>query len=268
MIGGGKSLEFERAVLAKLGLEPDLTATQIVQKERLADAGHQIVTLMCVLCDFTNDMRILYSEDIGEVTSRDSAKRLGGSSADASKNNPINWENATGKCIVVQSGMPILYAMIQSDLQRDLRGSVQARYQPQAMMVQAYESLCRVSKELGQLSVNQDRVAANLESVRTFPSEAMVAVMRAHGWVHPQYGVGHDAVKEFSKIAKKEGRPLLDIAKEDKEFTEFYTTLPEREQEIMQGRLELYLGSAIERAEHNLKYAREIAGRSSMEEIK
>jgi len=93
VIGEGKSLDFERAVLAKLGLEPDYTATQIVQKERLADVGHALTTMMHVLGDFANDIRILYSSAINEVTSRDNAERLGGSSADATKNNPINYEN-------------------------------------------------------------------------------------------------------------------------------------------------------------------------------
>jgi len=64
-----------------------------IQKEDLADAGHALVTLMHVIGDFANDIRILYSSDIGEVTSRDNAERLGGSSADAGKNNPINYEN-------------------------------------------------------------------------------------------------------------------------------------------------------------------------------
>ena len=119
VVGEGKSLEFERVALAKLGLEPDSTATQIVQKERLTDVGHGLVTLAHVLGDFAGDMRILYSQDVQEVTSRDAANRLGGSSADASKNNPINWENIEGKVAVVESGMHILYRMIQTDFQRD-----------------------------------------------------------------------------------------------------------------------------------------------------
>lgn len=76
---------------------------------------------MGVLADFANDMRMLYSSEIQEVTSMDAAKRLGGSSADAGKNNPINWENIAGKFAVVESGMRVLYAMITTDFQRDLR---------------------------------------------------------------------------------------------------------------------------------------------------
>jgi len=86
VIGDGKSLEFEEIVLEKLELTPDYTATQITQKERFADIGYGIVSLMSVLGDFANDMRMLYSSSIQEVSDRESAARLGGSSADAGKN--------------------------------------------------------------------------------------------------------------------------------------------------------------------------------------
>ena len=43
VIGEGKSIEFERSVLDKLGLKPDYTSTQVVQKERLVDVGHYIL---------------------------------------------------------------------------------------------------------------------------------------------------------------------------------------------------------------------------------
>ena len=261
VMGRDNSLHFEEEVLKHLGLTPDLTATQIVQKERLADVGHGLVTLMHVLGDFTNDMRILYSSEIGEITSRD-GKRLGGSSADAAKDNPINWENTTGKTAVVESGMRVLYELIHSDLQRDLRGSVQARYQPHQMMVQVYESFCRALKALGKLSINEDKVAEHLQLVRDFPSEAMVAIMMGGGYVHPTHGVGHDAVKAFAKLAKAEKQPLLTVALRDQYFAQYFAGLSEIKQQILQGQLEHYIGSSLQRAFANKQYAREVARRN------
>ena len=258
VVGEGKSLEFERVALAKLGLEPDSTATQIVQKERLTDVGHGLVTLAHVLGDFAGDMRILYSQDVQEVTSRDAANRLGGSSADASKNNPINWENIEGKVAVVESGMHILYRMIQTDFQRDLRSSVQARYQPQGMMVEVYEMFGRAGRELKQLSLNQDQIAEHLRRVRDFPSEAMVAILRGEGWVHPEYGEGHEFVKAISKRAKAERLPLIEAALQDSHFQAVYDSLPDEKQHILRGGLEFYLGHSRERAEDNIAFARSI----------
>lgn len=258
VIGRGSSTQFEKAVLRKLGLKPDMTATQIVQKERLCDVGHGIVTLMHVLGDFANDMRILYSSDIGEVTSRDAAARLAGSSADAGKNNPINWENIAGKTVVVESGMRVLYAMITTDLQRDLRSSVQARYQPAQMITGTYEAFCRAGKALDQLSPNEGVMARNLEAISRFPSEAMVAITRAKGWTHPVYGVGHEAVTVYSRQAKQSGKLLLAIALDDAPFAAFFERLPDHEQRILRGDMRAYLGHSRKRAAANIRYARHI----------
>lgn len=252
VLGEKKSLEFEKDVLNCLDLKPDYTATQIVQKERLADVGNGIVTLALVLADFCNDVRILYGSDVGELTSRDNSERLGGSSADATKDNPISYENMCASSVVIESGMRILYSLIQSDLQRDLRGSKLARYQPQMMMAELYEMFTRLNKALPNLSVNEDRMAENLQKVRDNPSEAMVAILRGEGWVHPEYGVGHDFVKVAGRKAKKEKRKLIDVAMEDEHFREVYGRLTELKQETLKGQLEYYVGSSRKRARANL----------------
>ena len=259
VIGEGKSREFEQRALGKLGLKPDFTATQVTQKERLADVGHGLVTLMQVLGDFANDMRMLYSSEIAEVTSRTDEERLGGSSADAGKNNPIQWENICGKVAVVESGMRVLYEMIRSDFQRDLRSSVQGRYQPQQMMVEVYESFNRAIKALAELKINKENLTKYLQKVRDFPSEALVAITRKYGWIHPEYGVGHEAVKELAKKAKAERMTLLNAIAMDTPFWNFYQGLPEKEKRILQGELELYTGSAQEDAKNNFGYAMGVA---------
>ena len=264
VIGEGRSMEFEKRVLEKLGLNPDYTASQIVQKERLADVGNSLTTLIHVLGDFTNDIRILYSSAINEVTSRDNAEILGGSSADATKNNPVDYENVAGTPAIVESGMRLLYGMISTDLQRDLRGSKSARYQPQLMMTETYESFVRVNRCLTQLSINEDVIERNLNVVRENPSEAMVAILRGEAWIHSKYGVGHDFVREIGRRAKKERRKLLDVSLVDSEFRELYSSLPENKRRVLQGKLENYLGSAKERTKINIEYARQvIAGQES-----
>lgn len=260
VIGEGKAIEFEKSVLDKLGLEADHTATQITQKERLADVGNGLATLMHVLGDFANDIRILYSSAIQEVTSRDNAERLGGSSADATKNNPVDYENIAGKAAVVESGMRVLYEMIHSDFQRDLRNSVQGRYQPQPMMAETYETFSRLNKILPQLSINEDRMAENLKDVRDNPSEAMVAILRGEKWIHSKYGVGHDFVKEIGKKAKREGKPLLKVALEDEEFQKMFIRLSPNKKDILHGELEKYTGFSRGRTLENIYYAQKIMG--------
>lgn len=254
VIGEDKSIEFEIAVLAKLGLKPDYTATQIVQKESLSDVGHGLVSLIHVLSGVADDVRKMYGSDVGEVFSADNSKRLGGSSTDALKDNPINWENIIGTAPEVEGGMRGLYSLIQSDFQRDLTGSKPARYQPQNMMVEVYEAFQRFGKALSQLVVNEERMAQNLSHVRRSPSEAMVTILRGEGWAHSKYGVGHDFVKEMGKKAIQERIDLLGVCLEDSEFHEMYDALPENKRDILNGELEKYIGSSLERAETNLCY--------------
>ena len=257
VIGKGTSITFEKNVLEELELQPDYTATQIVQKEALADVGHAITTTMLVLGDFTNDIRLLYSSAIQEVTTRDNADRLGGSSTDAMKNNPINYENIAGTAPVVMAGMIPLYSLIQSDLQRDLRGSKTARYQPQQMMVELYESFARTSKVLDKLSINEDKIAENLQKVRDNPSEAMVTILRGEKWIHSEYGVGHDFVKEMGKKAKREKRKLINVCLSDDKFLRMFKNLPQNKKDILNGEMEKYTGSAKKRAKMNIDYSRD-----------
>ena len=259
VVGFSMGLKFERAVLEKFGLLPDVSATQIVQKESLADVGHGLTTLMHVAGDLADDVRLLYSSAIGEMTSRDNADRLGGSSADATKNNPINYENIAGTPAIVEGGMRVLYEMINTDLQRDLRSSKQARYQPQQMMAQTFESFVRLGKTLGKLSINEDRIAENLQRVRDKPSEAMVTILRREGWVHTKYGVGHGFVKEMGKRSIREGRRLMAVALEDPEFSELYHEgLSDLQREILNGELEQYTGFSNERALKNIMHVRDV----------
>lgn len=253
---GARSIEFEKAVLASLGLEPDYAASQIVQRERTADVAHAAVTTMGVLADFAEDMRLLYSSDVGEVTSVRDRARLGGSSADAGKNNPINWENVAGMFEEVRSGMHVVYAQIVSNLQRDLRNSVQARYQPGVMLSQLYESLGRVSGELEQLTYIPERLQANLSGVMRAPSEAFTAILRKHGYSHPEHGLGHEYVKRLARQVHATHTSMIERARRDAHFAAFYNALSEHEQQIMRGELDRYvLAPARERMAANLGLA-------------
>lgn len=258
----GKSMEFEKKVLEKLWLEPDNTATQVVQKEYLADVWNSLVTLMKVLEDFANDMRMLYSSAIWEVTSRTWAARLWWSSADASKNNPINWENIRWKSAVVESWMTVLYRMITTDFQRDLSNSVQARYQPNLMITEIYESFKRATKALESLSVNEDKMSDNLKSVRENPSEALVAILRWEKWAHSELWIWHDFVKEMAKKSKKEWKNLIDVCLEDQEFKELFEILPEEKKAILKWELELYIWTSLQRAKMNIAYSKWIISKS------
>jgi len=154
--------------------------------------------------------------------------------------------------------MPVVYDLIMSDLERDLTGSVEVRYEPGGMLTKTYEMFTRSSKALPNLDIVSDRVQKNLQKVRDKPSEAMVAILRGEGWVHSEYGVGHSFVKKIGKIAQNEDVPLMKVAKRDQEFMELYKGLTPMKRSILDGQIENYLGSSEYRRDHNIEYAKKV----------
>ncbi|PIZ56797.1 hypothetical protein COY28_00700 [Candidatus Woesearchaeota archaeon CG_4_10_14_0_2_um_filter_57_5] len=265
VVGVGGALGFERDVLAQLGLLPHRGSSQIVPRENLADAAHAIATLGMVLGDFANDIRLLYATGIAEVTTSTDAALLGLSSADATKNNPVNYENVIGKATMLKHLMGIVYELIPSDLERDLTNSVMGRYEPQGMMVMVHEMHARMGERcLPGLTIVRDNAEANLQRVRDNPGEAMTAILRGvEGWRSSTYGPGHDFVNKVAIQAQKDGSRLLDVAMTDPDFAHAYhSQMTETQRAILGGQLELYVGAVPDIIASNVSYARDLAARS------
>ena len=147
-----------------------------------------------------------------------------------------------------------MFALQVSDHQRDLRGSVQARYEPQRIMAMTYEALKRTKKSVKNLFVVKDRMKENLEGIRKKPTEALTGILKAHLFEHPEYGDAHESVKQWAKKAQKERSLLLTVAMEDDAFVNYWTNkLDDRQRDILSGNIERYAFSSISRTERNLE---------------
>jgi adenylosuccinate lyase len=123
-------------------------------------------------------------------------------------------------------------------------------------MTETYESFSRLNGALKNLSLITDNIDRNLEPLRKYPSEAMVTILRGEGWVHPTYGVGHDFVKEIGKMAIRKKKPLLEVALEDPFFSKLFNELPFYKQDILSGKVQVYLGTCDERTAINIADAK------------
>ncbi len=254
-VGLENQMAFEKYVIEDgIGLKLCTNPTQIIPKGNLANFGFNVLLLNGALANMANTMRLLYSAEIGEVVSLSAKERLAGSSIDAGKNNPIDWENIAGQYEVAKGGVMTLLALIVSDHQRDLRGSVQARYEPQRIMAMTYEALLRTNKGIKDLYVIKEKMKANLEGIRKKPSEAMTGILKAHIFKHPEYGGAHESVATWARKAQKQGKLLLDIAREDSTFCDYWSNkLDERQREILSGKIERYAESCAPRTNRNLE---------------
>lgn len=245
VIGDDIALEFERYVLEELiKLKVCRHPTQVVSKEVLADYANALVSMQGVMADAANTMRHLQASEIAEVSGRQSKQELGGSSADPSKNNPINFENVNGVWETAIGGMATIYHMQVSDHQRDLRGSVQARYEPQHIIGIVYDSLKRMAKQMGDLAVNETAMDRNLDSANRYPAEAMNAVLKAHN-----YPDAHKTVKEWAKGAMKEGVTLLEYAMKEERMRQMWEDdLTYQEKDHLKN-IRTYIGKAVEKTD-------------------
>ncbi|MFH1054072.1 MAG: lyase family protein [Candidatus Woesearchaeota archaeon] len=242
VIGLEKAREFERYVVEELlGLKVCLHSTQVVSKEELADYGNAFVTMMGVLADMANTMRHLQRSEIGEVSGRETKERLGGSSADPSKNNPIQFENANGVWEQAIAGMNLIYHLQVSDHQRDLRGSVQARFEPQTTIAIVYDALKRMDKTMGNLAVNEAAMDRNLSSANAMPAEAMNAILKAHCFKN-----AHEVVKGYAREAARSGKNLVVVAFEDSAFKSLWYNSFTEDQRMHLRDIKLYTGLAVE----------------------
>ncbi|MFH1316850.1 MAG: lyase family protein [Candidatus Woesearchaeota archaeon] len=242
VIGLDKVREFERHIVETLlHLKVCPHSNQVVSKEELADYANSFVTMMGVLADMANTMRDLQRSEISEVSGRETKERLGGSSADPSKNNPIQFENVNGIWEQVIAGMNLIYHLQVSDHQRDLRGSVMARYEPQTTIAIVYDALKRMDKTMGNLAVNEAAMDRHLSSANAMPAEAMNAILKSHNFKN-----AHSAVKGYAREAVRSGRNLVTVALEDPEFkSEWYHSFTE-DQRMHLRDIKLYTGLAVE----------------------
>ena len=200
VVGKGQARDFESYVLGLLGLKPCEASTQITNKEQIIDLAHYVTTLDGVLADLSNSMRSLQRSEINEVTQSDTAKRLGGSSAEPSKNNPITFENANGLWEDVIGGMMTMYHLQVSDHQRDLRGSVQNRFEPTHIVCSTYSTLKKLTKVMNNLMVIPENMERSLKAANKYSiAEALNATLKRH-----RFPNAHETVKELAKKAKKQ----------------------------------------------------------------
>lgn len=167
---------------ARLGLTRQRVTTQIEHYDNLAaffDGMKRINTILVDLC------RDIWTYIMLEYFRQRSVANEVGSSAMPHKVNPIDFENAEGNLglanavfIHLGSKLPI------SRLQRDLTDSTVIRNigVPMAHTLVALNSL---QKGLGKLMLNEDKLAADLESNWAVTAEAIQTVLRREGVPNP-----------------------------------------------------------------------------------
>jgi adenylosuccinate lyase len=195
--------EFAKRFVQSLDLDFNPHTTQIEPHDAIAeicDAQKRIDTICIDLCrDIWGYISLGYFKQAvkaGEV----------GSSTMPHKVNPIDFENAEGNFGIASALCEHFAAKLPvSRWQRDLTDSTVLRALGTAFghALVGYESLLR---GLGKLSVNEQRLAADLDGSWEVLAEAVQTVMRRHGLPEPYeqlktltrgQGINQDSMREF-----------------------------------------------------------------------
>jgi adenylosuccinate lyase len=174
--------DVSRRFVASLGLEPNAYTTQIEPHDWTAEYAHALARYNTVLIDLCRDIWGYIS--LGYFRQR-VAKDEVGSSTMPHKVNPIDFENAEGN-LGLANALLLHFAekLPISRWQRDLTDSTVQRNLGVALG-HVLISLQSITKGLGKLQVNRERLDADVAAAWEVLAEAVQSVMRRYGIPEP-----------------------------------------------------------------------------------
>lgn len=217
----------EIGVVARLGLASAEISTQIAPPEALARLISEIVIMMGVLANLSDDMRHLQRTEIGEVGEEFSGAQVG-SSTMPQKRNPINFENVKSMWKIVVPRIMTVFSDQISEHQRDLTNSASSRTYGE-IIAYAVLAVERLGKTMKKLKVDYKNVERNFfASGDMFLAEPLYILLAKLG--HPD---AHEKIRRLTLLAQEKNKPLMEVFFEDKESFPYFEKLPVEWQELI-----------------------------------
>ncbi len=173
------SPEYERRVLARLGLQAEDVSTQVVPRDRLADLMQTIALAGAGLERLATEIRHLQRTEVREAEEPFRTGAQKGSSAMPHKRNPITTERITGLARVLRGNAQAAVENVALWHERDISHSGAERViLPDSTILLDYMQHLAVRVVSG-LVVHEDRMRANLELTHgaLFSQRALLALI-------------------------------------------------------------------------------------------
>ncbi len=254
---GDRALQFERDLLAKLGLKPGETgiSSQLTEQEPLTDLAYTAVSAMGILANLADDMRHLYRTEIGEIKEKFQPERVG-SSTMPHKVNPKDFENVKS---LWKAYMPRLVTVLMdqiSEHQRDLTNSASNRFLAELFAAADY-AIYRTINVAALLQVDRERMRANLDMSRdSIIAEPLYILFGLHGCPDP-----YDWSKKFVNASRETGKTMTELVEAEPALQPFYSKFTPEEKDLI-NHPEKYAGNArsgaVETCDFWLKRCKEI----------
>lgn len=197
--------EFERACLARLGIEPSDHSTQLVEPEHLLRLLLELNTAFGVLANLADDLRHLQRSEIDEVREFFDPSQVG-SSTMPQKRNPWNSEHVKSLWKAFAPRTLTFFMDQVSEHQRDLTNSASGRFATE-FIAGLVAATARMTKVLSSLYVNEDSLAANVEAAGDMSlSEAAYTLLASQGAAD-----AHEEVRKATLVAQQENVTLIGV---------------------------------------------------------
>jgi adenylosuccinate lyase len=179
---GKHALKIQELVMSDLGLEIELAATQIVNRDRHVEFISVLCNISTSVEKLATEIRNLQRSELMEVAESFDVKKQVGSSTMAHKRNPIASENISGLARIVRGFIiPTFENAIQWH-ERDLANSSSERFIIPHVCILVDDILFKLNDLLNHLEVYPDNMLNNLERAGgEIMAEAVMQVLTKKG---------------------------------------------------------------------------------------
>jgi len=221
------SPQVEEIACAKLGLQPARMANQVLQRDRHAEVLAAIAITGASLEKIALEIRHLSRTEVGEV--EEPAPE--GSSSMPHKRNPITSERICGLARILRGNLQATLENITLWHERDMsHSSVERVIIPDSFTLLHY-MLVKMRAIITDLVVRKDVIARNLGLTHgAIYSQAILIALVEQGMARNE---AHEVIKAASMDAFAQGRPLIDLLREDEKIASLLAAAKIDEREIL-----------------------------------
>jgi adenylosuccinate lyase len=218
---GKQALEVQSIVAKRLGLFPVDSATQVVPRERYAEAQFLFALVGTTLDRIAVEIRNLQRTEIGEVSEHFKKGQMG-SSAVPVKRNPIKSERISSLSRLVRALVNVAMENVSLWHERDLSNSANERFTIPMTVVLLDEMLNLMTNIIGNLEINKERIVSNLEITNgQIYAEFVLDLLIKKGI--PRFNAYRN-IQRVAFSALENGESFLDAIRKDPELSKHLTS--------------------------------------------
>jgi adenylosuccinate lyase len=206
------SQKIEKEICEKLGLKPEVIATQVIPRDRLAEVFSSIALLAGFIERLATELRHLQRTEVSEV-SEHFALGQKGSSAMPHKKNPISAENLTGLARLMRSNLFSALENIVLWHERDIsHSSVERVIIPDTFIICDY-ALNRLTQLISKIQVDKNQMQKNIDLLQgqIFSSQVLLNLVQSGLTREEAYQIVQSSCHDLKKGEHLLGRLIKNI---------------------------------------------------------